>query len=128
MDKFSELTTNSIVSIIKHRLKVFEEQGIHVEVVEPKYSDICIEMKLVLTLTNASEEAQEERRKFFIENCESIGLSPDTYGKTFKAPNSNRTWTVVGLDFHEENPVLIQQNLDEPFYRISVLDLKRFLG
>ena len=85
-------------------------------------------MKLVLTLTNASEEAQEERRKFFIENCESIGLSPDTYGKTFKAPNSNRTWTVIGLDFHEENPVLIQQNPDEPFYRISVLDLKRFLG
>lgn len=128
MDKFSELTTNNIISIIKHRLKPLEEQGIHVEIIEPKYSDICIETRLVLTLTNASSEAQEERKQFFMENCESIGLTPDIYGKKFRLPVSNQEWTVVGLDFHEENPVLLQESPDKPFYRISVLDLKRCLG
>lgn len=128
MDKFTETIANNIIAIIKSKLKGLEEQGILVEIIEPKFSDICIEAKIVLNLTNASSEAEKERERFFKEQCASVGLRPEHYGKTFVTPMSVIGYRIAGLDFHEEDPVLVQRldNLDR-FYRMSVLDVKRFI-
>ena len=128
MDKFTDTITNSIIAGLKAKLKPLEEQGISVSIVEPKYSDICMEARIVLTLTNANAEAEAERKRYFLENCASVGLREDHYGKVFKPTTSVYELKIVGLDFHDENPVLIQQGSDNTqFYRMSVTDVKRFL-
>lgn len=129
LDKFTELTTKSVIAIIKNKLKPLEEQGIHVEIVEPKYSDICVDARLVLTLTNATSEAEAERKNYFEEHCAEVGLLAEHYGKKFRPPTSIYEYRVAGLDFHDENPVLIQQVGDNSkFYRMSILDVKRFVN
>lgn len=128
MDKFTDTVANSIIAALKNKLKPLEAQGISVNIVEPKYSDICMEARIILTLTNATQEAEAERKRYFLENCASVGLREDHYGKVFKPTTSVHDLKIVGLDFHDENPVLIQQDDDNTqFYRMSVADVKRFL-
>lgn len=127
MDKFTQLTAEQIVSVLKHKLKSFEEQGIKVDITETKFSDIYMEAKVVFNLVNRSADAEEERHKYFDEMCETVGLKKEHYGMTFKVPNSAHTYTIAGLDFHDEEPILVKINDGEEYYRMSVNDVKRFI-
>lgn len=127
MKKFTEITTNTIISIIKNNLKPLEAQGIKVEIVEPKFSDLCVEATLVLSLDQATDEAEQARKQYFCENCESIGLKPEHFGLTFHVPSSIMEYKIVGLDFHDDSPVLVQRGNEEKFYRMSIIDIKRFI-
>ena len=129
MDKFSELAVSQILQNLKAKLKPFESYGIEVNIVEPKYSDIYMEAKVTFKIKSKSQEAEHERKRFFEENCESVGLKPEDFGKVIKVPNSPVKYEIAGLDFHEEEPVLVKKidETDEEYYRMSVVDVKKVL-
>ena len=129
MEKFTDLTVSQIISILKAKLKVFEEQGIKVDIVESKYSEIYMETKVTFNIVGKTKEAEAERKKFFEENCESIGLKPEDFGKQITLPNLRDTYIIAGIDFHAEEPVLLKKadSDDNSYYRMSIVDVKKVL-
>jgi hypothetical protein len=129
LDKFTDTIATQIVSIIKSKLKPFEEQGIKVEILDTSYSNIYLETKIALHIVDKNDEAEKERKEFFEENCESIGLKPEDFGKVFKSPTIDKYYKIAGLDFHDVNPVLVKDTSDEEdvFYRMSIIDVKKVI-
>lgn len=122
MDKFTDSTIQEILDKVQQVLKpIASYYGITFDIVEPKFSDIYAEATLSINLTGKDKAEYEERKRYFIENCDSIGLSESHWDYEFEFPPlDNHKCKVYSIDFHNsENPIIIQDLTTMKLYRTS---------
>lgn len=120
---FNEVNTTELIEQINKALAPIQHMyGLQITISEPKYSDIYFEAKLSAVKNGSEEYAKEERKDFFMNNCESIGLSKSHWDMEFTFYPLKHKCKVFGLDFHdEENPIIVQDLTDLKLYRTSPL-------
>lgn len=121
MEKYDEQKINDIlVQLNNALLPIARQLGVTINITEPKFSDIYFEAKLSMNIVGAEALAEEERKKFYMENCDSIYLSKLHWGMEFVFPPLNHKCKIYGLDFHDsENPIILQDLEDLKLYRTS---------
>lgn len=122
-NKFDENQISNILIDIKQALNHIQEKyGILISISEPKFSDVYLEAKLSATKVGTEGLIEAERKRYFLENCNSIGLSEEHYGYVFEFFPLKAKVRVIGLDFHnEEYPILLQDINNNTVYRTSTL-------
>lgn len=123
MDKYTEDNTRTILEKIRILLEpLAKEQGIKIDIIEPKFSDVYMEARLSLELVGKEEVEKEERRKYFLEHCNSIGLSECHWGMEFEFYPLHHKCVIHSIDFHdEENPIVIMDLETLTLYRTSTM-------